>query len=58
MFSDEKSNEKVDGINCSVSNCEYHGGGNTCHAGSIKVGTEYAGSKDETICATFNKKSK
>lgn len=53
MLGDSSKKEKVEGITCAVTTCEYHGGGNSCHAGHIKVGTEYAGSKDETICATY-----
>ena len=46
----------IDGVMCSVSNCEHHGSGSTCHAGSVKIGTEYAHSKDETFCSTYAEK--
>lgn len=54
---DGKKGDKIDGVSCSVVNCEYHSPKNICHAHGIKVGTEYAGSMDETFCATFRKKS-
>ena len=58
MFSGENKNKSdiIDGIVCSVSNCEHHGSGSTCHAGGIKIGTEYAHSKDETFCSTYAEK--
>ncbi len=50
---DREKQDKLDGINCTVTTCSYHGGGNTCHANSIKVGTEYANDKSETFCSTY-----
>lgn len=53
---DQGKNSKLDGINCSVTTCSYHGTGNCCQAASIKVGTEYAADKSETFCATYQHK--
>ena len=45
------------GITCAVATCSHHGDGNVCNAKNIKVGTEYAESKAETFCATFENKT-
>lgn len=48
---------KANGITCTVGTCSYHGNGNVCHAGAIKVGTEYALDKTETFCSTYEHKT-
>ena len=49
--------EKLNGVNCTVSTCTHYGAGNVCQAKNIKVGTEYAESKAETFCSTFENKT-
>ena len=49
-------NHEIKGISCKVSTCKHHGTGNTCQATKISVGTEYAESKAETFCSTFENK--
>ncbi len=49
--------KKLDGVTCTVSTCTYNGHGNVCTARKIKVGTEYAVDKAETLCATFENKT-
>jgi len=44
---------KANHISCTVGTCQFHGDDNVCHAGSIKVGTEYALDKTETFCSTY-----
>lgn len=53
----EKNQGKLDGVACTVGTCAYHGNGNFCNAGSIKVGTEYALDKAETFCSTYEHKA-
>ncbi|MDR1735856.1 MAG: DUF1540 domain-containing protein [Oscillospiraceae bacterium] len=55
MFGQSSSskNAKNSGVACTVTNCAYHGAGNSCNARNIKVGTEYALDKTETFCSTF-----
>ena len=48
---------KPNGIICTVGTCAFHSGSNTCNAGGIKVGTEYALDKTETFCSTYSHKS-
>ena len=44
-----------DGVVCSVENCVYHTKANQCTADtiSVKMEKDYASTKDETLCATF-----
>lgn len=40
-------------INCSVCNCQYHSGEDTCTAKQVAVGPQYACCSQDTVCATF-----
>ncbi|MCL2546506.1 MAG: DUF1540 domain-containing protein [Oscillospiraceae bacterium] len=53
----QPNQNKLNGVSCSVSTCTHHGPGNICCAKTIKVGTEYAESKAETFCSTFENKT-
>lgn len=55
MFS-QSGRGKTNNVNCTVGTCEYHGSGDCCNAGNIKVGTEYALDKTETFCSTYKHK--
>lgn len=44
---------KIDGIKCEVSNCEYHDGATSCLAGQIQVGPHAVNRTNETCCDTF-----
>jgi len=52
----EHRDERLTGVNCSVTTCSYHENDNSCHAANIKVGTEYACDKSETFCTTYQHK--
>lgn len=45
--------KKNEGIVCSVSDCAYHEGENSCVAEKINVGPCNACCSDETVCQTF-----
>lgn len=53
---DQGKQNRIDGVNCSVTTCSYHGASNCCRAANIKVGTEYAVDKSETFCSTYQHK--
>jgi len=46
----------IKGISCSVTNCVYHDGKTSCHAGKIAVGPSSATACRDTLCATFKLK--
>ncbi len=48
--------EHIDGISCDVTNCMYNENNNYCTAPHIKVGPNFAASKADTVCATFENK--
>jgi len=52
----DRGNHKISGVVCTVGTCSHHGAGNSCQAGNIKVGTEYAYDKAETFCSTYEHK--
>ena len=55
--SNDDKQQKLNGVSCTVSTCAYHGTGNACCAGNIKVGTEYAVDRAETFCSTYENKT-
>ncbi|MDL2274236.1 DUF1540 domain-containing protein [Oscillospiraceae bacterium OttesenSCG-928-G22] len=54
MFGSDRG--RINGISCTARNCIHHSENNCCTAGEIRVGTEYASEKAETICGTFEKR--
>ncbi|MDD6799663.1 MAG: DUF1540 domain-containing protein [Firmicutes bacterium] len=53
----QRAPKHIRGIVCDAKNCAYHDGDNYCTADKIAVGTSYATSSTETICATFKPKA-
>ena len=51
---DKNLGPRVCGIQCECVNCRYHAKDNTCHAGSVKVGSHDAIRCGETCCETFS----
>lgn len=45
--------EKINHIKCEVSNCVYHGRGDSCNAQCIEVTPSYADRSVDTACSTF-----
>ena len=48
-----KQDQKLNGVNCTVDECYYHKSGDACTATSIKVGGASCTCSDDTECATF-----
>ena len=51
--------QRVNHIQCGVTNCAYHSENNCCHADTIQVQpcTSCCTSQDDTACKTFREKS-
>lgn len=45
--------EHIDGIICDVNNCIYNQQNQYCTATHIKVGPNFAATKNDTACVTF-----
>lgn len=52
-----QQDDKLSGVGCNVTSCEFHGGDNYCHADCINVESHTAIRKAETFCGTFAPKS-
>lgn len=53
----ENYNKPNKGVACSVKECAYHSGENTCNAQKIAVGPSSATCCADTVCATYKPKS-
>lgn len=52
-----KTDKPIDGIKCTVSNCEYHSGDTKCEASSIEVCTADPIQQCQVQCKTFKPKT-
>ena len=50
-----QSDAPIDGISCSVCDCEYHQGDDSCHAHSIHVGHTTFMDNEKSDCTTYRK---
>lgn len=46
----------LDGIVCDVTNCVYNEHNRRCTAPAIKVGPNFAATKNDTSCSTFERR--
>lgn len=51
-----KTNEPLQGVKCSVGDCEYNNENNQCIASQIEVSPKGAKDTEDTDCSTFIKK--
>jgi hypothetical protein len=53
-YDDETRNGYLQGVNCGVKTCSFHGKNNSCRAQQITISNEQARNKSETLCSTYN----
>ncbi len=52
-YEDRTNRDIIDGIVCDVTNCIYNEDNKNCTASQIKVGPNFAATKSDTACVTF-----
>lgn len=57
MFgTNDSGKNKLSGVSCSVSSCQFHSSASSCSAPGIKVEPEHANDTSETLCSTYKHK--